>query len=136
MSGASEVPVCIAIVLCNDFIEDKRTNNKTLIGLFNAIHVQQIPATHSRMVVMTSITNASSAFPISLIIRAPSGAELARINAEIPASHPLATNDIVFEINGLVVNEYGTHNIDILNGSSYMGGRRFDVISAQSLQSQ
>src|SRR5471030_2256567 len=105
MSGASETPVCVAIVLCNDCIEDKRTNNKTLIGLFNAITVQTTPALHPRMVVLVSITNASKNLVMTLSIRSPSGEESTRVEAQFPASDPLTAYDIVFELNGIVIKD-------------------------------
>ena len=131
MAGAFENPVCMAIVLCNDCIEDKRTNNKSLIGLFNAIHVQVIPALHPRMVVLASITNASKALDVKLIIRAPSGSEVAQIDAEFPAFDPLAAYDIVFEFNGVLLEEAGTYHVDLLCDGSYLGGRRFDVLTTK-----
>ncbi len=128
MSSAYESPVCVAIVICNDCIEDKRTNNKTLIGLFNAVTVQSVPAVHSKMVIMASITNAAKTLDVKLIIRAPSGAEVAHIDAPFPTYDPVAAYDIVFEINGMVINEPGTYNVDLMCDGSYLAGRRFDVI--------
>jgi hypothetical protein len=132
MSGASESPVCVAIVLCNECIEDKRTNNKTLINLFNAINVPSVPSIHQRMVIMASITNASTSLPLHLLIRTPSGAEVAKINVDLHASHPLSVYDLVFEINGVVLPEIGTYNIDLLHGTAYLGGRRFEVLPPQA----
>ena len=129
MALAFEAPVCVAIVLCNDCIEDKRTNNKSLIGLFNAINVQTIPALHPRMVVLASLTNCSSNLSLQLFIRAPSGGEVAHIDAEFPAHDPLAAYDIVFEFNGVLIQEPGTYNVDLLCDGSYLGGRRFDVMT-------
>ena len=131
MSNAFEAPVCVSLVLCNECIEDKRTNNKSLIGLFNAVNVQSIPAVHPRMVVLATITNASTTFTLSLIIRAPSGAEVATLSAPFPAMHPLATYDIVFEFNGVNLEETGTYHADLLCDGSYLGGRRFDVVTPE-----
>ena len=132
MIGAVESPVCVSIVLCNECIEDKRTNNKSLIGLFNAIHVQAVPAVHPRMVVMATLTNASTLLNLSLIIRSPSGADVCELSAPFPASHPLATYDIVFEFNGVLIEEPGTYNVDLLCNGSYLGGRRFDVVAGNA----
>jgi len=134
MGGAFEAPVCVAIVICNECIEDKRSNNKSLIGLFNAISVQAVPALHPKMVVLVSITNASTTMALHLIIRSPSGKEVATIDAEFPASHPLAAYDIVFEFVGVLVEETGTYNVDLLCNGSYLSGRRFDVLTLDALE--
>lgn len=133
MSGAVEVPVCVAIVLCNEWIEDKRTNNKSLIGLFSAITVPSVPAMHSRMVVLASITNSTKTLSMQLSIRGPSGAEVAHFDAPLPALDPLAAYDMIFELNGLVIPELGTYHVDLMCNGSYLGGRRFDVIPTPAI---
>lgn len=130
MSGASESPVCVALVLCNDCIEDKRSSNKSLINLFNGIYVQGVPAVHSKMVVLATITNASNAMDLKLILRKPSGGQVSEMNAPFPSAHPLATYDIVFELNGMLLEELGTYSVDLLCNGSYLAGRRFDVMEA------
>jgi len=135
MSNAFEAPLCVSMVLCNECIEDKRTNNKSLIGLFNAIHVQTMPALHPRMVVMATITNASTTLMLKTIIRTPSGSEVAELGAPFPAAHPLATYDIVFEFNGVLLEEAGTYHVDLLCDGSYLGGRRFDVLTNEAAES-
>ena len=54
-----EKPTCIAIIICNEVIEDKRTNNKTLVSLFNGISTPSLPAAHPRLFVMASFTSGS-----------------------------------------------------------------------------
>jgi hypothetical protein len=80
------------------------------------------------MVVLATITNASTTFTLSLVIRGPSGAEVSSLSAPFPAMHPLATYDIVFEFNGVTLEETGTYNADLLCDGSYLNGRRFDVM--------
>ena len=125
----SDTPICVAVVICNDVIEDKRTSNKSLIGLFNAINAPQLPVTHPRMNVLASLTNAKADVPISLQITAPSGTEVMRAEGTVPMNDPLAVVDVVFEVNGLPVEELGTYMIDLFTGSHHLGGRRFQVIA-------
>lgn len=125
----SDAPLCVAVVICNDVIEDKRTSNKSLIGLFNAINAPQLPVTHPRMNVVASITNASGELPITLQITAPSGTEIMKADGTVPMNDPLAVVDVVFEVNGLPIEELGTYMIDIFTGSNHLGGRRFQVIA-------
>ncbi len=124
----SEAPVCVAVVICNDVIEDKRTSNKSLIGIFNAIAAPQLPVTHPRMNVLASITNASGDLPITLVLRTPSGRDIMKVEGSVPMQDPLAVMDIVFELNGVPIEELGTYMVDILSENFYLGGRRFQVI--------
>ncbi|CAN5483957.1 hypothetical protein BH11ARM1_BH11ARM1_15720 [soil metagenome] len=121
-------PVCVAVVICNEVIEDKRTNNKSLIGIFNAVSAPQLPVTHPKMNVMASITNVTGELAVTLIVRAPSGREIMKVDGSIPSSDPLAVIDVLFELLGVPIEELGTYMVDILSGQSYLGGRRFQVI--------
>jgi hypothetical protein len=123
----TEAPICVAIILCNDVIEDKRTNNKTLVGLFNVINTSQLPAVHPRMFVMASLTNLRGRQKITFSLKNPNNEEFARIEGEAASDDPLAVLDIVVELMGLPINFEGTHYIDILADSDLLGSRRFTV---------
>ena len=50
-------PICLSIVLCDQVIEDRRTNKKSYIGVFNDILVERLPAKHPCMYLVVSLTN-------------------------------------------------------------------------------
>jgi hypothetical protein len=127
----SSPPTCLSVVLCNEIIEDKRTNNKTLVSLFNGIVVNSLPATHPRMSVMASLTDARGKWPVSFIVRAPSGAELLRFDGEAAFQDPLSVLDISVEIQGLALPESGVYFVDIMTGTFPLGHRRFTVYVGQ-----
>ncbi|MCS6861187.1 MAG: hypothetical protein NZT92_12795 [Abditibacteriales bacterium] len=123
-----EKPICVAIVICNEIIEDKTTNNKTLVSLFSAIQVSSLPTQHPRMFIMASFTSGHGKFPISFRITSPSGQELMRIDGEADFVDPLATYDFVVEVRSLVLHEEGVHTVDVLVGGEPLAGRRFNVV--------
>jgi hypothetical protein len=129
-----EQPICIAVIICNEIIEDKRTNNKTLVSLFNGIGVTQLPTVHPRMFLMASLTNGMGRFVLSFRIKSPSDRELARFDGEAIFGDPLMVVDIVVEIQGLQLEEVGTYFVDVLSGDHPLGHRRFNVhrLSVQS----
>ncbi len=127
MSGAQEVPICMAIVLCNDTIEDKRTNNRTLLNLFNVLTVPGLPSLNNRFCVLISVTNSSGITPYTVRVHSPSEQEIARFHVDLKSESPLATYDIVFEFSGMLIHEVGTHRIEVLSGVNYLGSRRFEV---------
>lgn len=122
-----EDPVCVAVVICNDVIEDKRTNNKTLVGLFNAISVPGLPVSHPRMSVLVSITNVVRTTNISVVLRAPSGGTILEVGGPIESDDPLSVQDLVVELMGTPFEESGVYFVDVLAESRYLGGRRFWV---------
>ena len=125
---SSDRPVCVAIVICNEIIEDKRTSNKTLVSLFNSIGVPALPATHPRLFLMASLTNLREETAVSFSLKSPSGKELLRINgAANSGDDPLSVIDLVVEVLGLVLGEEGVHFVDVLAGDMLLGSRRFTV---------
>jgi len=124
----SDGPVCVATVICNEVIEDKRSGNKTLVGIFNAIGATQVPATHPKMAVMASVTNADREIDVSLTLRGPEGKEILRADAKVPARGPGDVVDLLFELNNITFNELGDYLFELNYGEAVIGARRFMVI--------
>jgi hypothetical protein len=127
-----ERPLCVALIVCDDVIEDKRTGNKTLVGLFSNIHAPQLPALHPRMFVMASLTSGRGEWPFTLRILAPSGRELMRMRESVKFLDPLAVHDVVVELRNLPIEETGVHFVDLLIGSTAVANRRFTVMVSSS----
>ncbi|NOX99324.1 MAG: hypothetical protein GXP30_06290 [Verrucomicrobia bacterium] len=53
----TETPIGIALVLCDSIITDAKTGKNSLIGLFNNINVNSLPAVHSRFCVFAQLTS-------------------------------------------------------------------------------
>ena len=122
-----EQPQCIAIIICNDVIEDKRSNNKTLVGLFNGVMTQGLPCTHPRMYVMASLTGGAGRWPISFRIYSPNNQEILRAEGEEVFSDPLEVRDFVLELLNVPLSEEGVHFVNIFSGNTLLSGRRFTV---------
>src|SRR5919198_1052031 len=98
-----ESPSCVAIVICNEVIEDKWTNNKTLVGLFNSIAAPGLPAHHHRMFIMVSLTDGRGEWPVLLAI----------------------------EGRGLPLPEAGEYHVGLFCGGRPLASRRFTVVRGE-----
>ena len=49
-------PIALGMIICDTVIEDKLTNKKTLIGLFNRINSPKVPCIHPCVNVFLSLT--------------------------------------------------------------------------------
>lgn len=126
---SSDKPLCVAIIICNEIIEDKRTSNKTLVSLFNSIGVAALPAAHPRLFLMASLTNLREEMPVSFRIKSASGKDLLRVDGVAGSGgDPLAVVDLVVEVLGLTVAEEGVHFVDVVSGDILLGSRRFTVM--------
>lgn len=125
--AAREQPQCIAIIICNDVIEDKRSNNKSLIGLFNGIMTQGLPCTHPRMYIMASLTGGAGRWPISFRIYGPNNQEILRAEGEEVFNDPLEVKDFVLELLNVPLSEEGVHFVNLFSGNTLLSERRFTV---------
>lgn len=132
MNISYEKPICNAIILCNEVIEDKRTNKKSLIGLFNSVLSPELPIVQNCLFVMVSLTNIQRKTPLKLVFRDPELQEYLRIDGEVEYDDPLATMDLVFEIHNVCFRKLGIHHIDISCFDEVpIANRRFNVIRTE-----
>jgi hypothetical protein len=122
-----EKPICTALVICNEVIEDKRSGNKTLVGLFNSIMTGQVPATHPRMFVFASLTSGTGEWTFALRITSPNEREVMRMQDTVRFTDPLANHDLVIELRNLPVEEAGVYFVDLLLNETPLANRRFTV---------
>lgn len=129
-------PKCISVVLCNEVIEDKYTNNKTLVSLFNTILAPQLPSIHPRLFIMVSLTGGIGAWPISVSFRSPSGKEIFRLQTDLVFDNAELVQDIILEVHGLPLLERGQHYIDIVLEQTVVNSRMFSVQLTKGLERQ
>jgi hypothetical protein len=122
-----ECPTCVAIVICNEVIEDKWTNNKSLIGLFNSVSAQQLPAHHPRMFVMVSLTDGRGDWKVVIEIASPSGKKVFEAEGQMRFDDPIAVHDLVVEVRGLPLPEEGEYYVGLTCGGRFLVSRRFTV---------
>lgn len=129
--GARKQPKCIALVICNEIIEDRRTNNKTLVSLFNGIIAPSLPAIHPRMFLMASLTGGKGKWSLSFRLYSPSNQNLLTIEGEESFDDPLGVYDIVIELQGVPLPEEGGYFINLFVENTPIAERRFTVQLAE-----
>ena len=110
-------PVCLGIILCDQVIEDKRTNKKSLIGTFNDIIVSKLPAKHPCMYLVVYLTNCryENGIEIELSRDTDQGGEkIISMKGRVQGRNPLDVIDLVFEMHGVPLTGYGKYTIDVL----------------------
>jgi len=126
-AGAREMPICVALVLCDLVIEDRRTGNKSLIGLFHGISANALPAVHSRLFLVASVTSGRGPWTFAFRITSPGGQELMRMEDTVQFPDPLEVHDLVVEVRSLPVEEEGVYHVDFLLDGTPTMARRFHV---------
>jgi hypothetical protein len=126
-------PSCLAIVLCDYVIEDKATNNKSLIGLFNRIHAAKFPCSHPRMVIYVSITDGRGNTALEVFLeRARDRREVFKAHGQVEFREPNHVIDLVFDLRGVVFEESGAYFVGIrTSAGKVLGERKFHVAGAK-----
>jgi len=111
-------PIVLSIVLCDQVIEDKRTNKKSLIGVFNDIITGRLPTKHPCMYLVISLTNClgNNEFEINLTRDTDYGDHpILQMKGRFEAQTPLDVIDLVFELRDVPLTHTGKHTIEILS---------------------
>jgi len=127
-----EQPTCVAVLLCEMILEDRRSNNRSYINAFNAIYAPGMPATHGRLCVLVSMTDVVGEHTVNVQIRNPSNVIMVNLPLPIQGADPILTFDHVVEILNVQFTEYGAHFVDVLCDGRHVGSRRFSIIMPPS----
>ena len=125
---AGQKPLCVAIIICNEVIEDKRTNNKTLVSIFSRIGTQKVPCIHPRMFVMASLTDGHGNVPLVFrIVHLATETSIFELSGEAIFTSPMDVADVVLEFRNLTFERDGAYAVEVLAVGELLGMRRFNV---------
>ena len=124
-------PRCVALILCETVIEDRRTRNKSLINMFNGILAHQTPMRHDRMCAFAAFTGGrgTTSIALRLCYDKDYDKDLARLPGKVvfPPGNPHAVVDLVFEMRGFVFPEFGNYTLEVMHEAVPLLARRFSV---------
>ncbi|MBP5640308.1 MAG: hypothetical protein J6X55_12560 [Victivallales bacterium] len=99
MANYAEVPIGVALIVCDTIIEDKFTNKKSLIGLFGQIHAARLPCLTQSMSLLVSLTGGNGDYPCSITCHHASiDAPVFNLSRTIHFESPNQVLDLVFQL--------------------------------------
>jgi hypothetical protein len=122
------VPICQAIVICDNIIREEHTRKLSLIGLFNSIGASIFPVRHSKMHIYIALTDYKGDAKGTLKFLAPDGEVLAELSGPLHFDNKLAVLELNFVINGMVFPKPGAYTIEFLVADQFVVSRDFQVI--------
>lgn len=125
-------PTGLAIVVCDQIIEDKLTNKKSLIGIFNQIGAGNFPCRHPHMAVFVSLTEGRGNCTARLkIAQEENGVVVAELNGQIQFIDIHAVVELNFDLVGLTFPQPGLYSIEFYCDDALILERRFHVIQVK-----
>ena len=107
-----EVPVCLALVVCDSILREEGTHKLSLFGLFNSIAAASFPTRHAKMHIYAAVTNYVGEATGKLKFSAPGGDLLAELSGSLNFPDKLAVVELNFVINGMVFPRPGAYTIE------------------------
>jgi hypothetical protein len=97
-------PTLVSLLICDQVIDDRLSNKKSAIGLFNAVLVPAVPTRIHRLTVMATLTEISGRTPLQLrLMRDEDNSVLMQTQGHVDAPNPLAMVDLVFAMQGVPI---------------------------------
>ena len=122
-------PSLVSLLICDQVIDDKLTNKKSAIGLFNTVLVPSLPTRINQLAVMATLTEISGRTPMQLRLVSDSDNNvLMQTHGHVDAPDPLAMVDLVFAMHGIPIGVAGQYGFELLSEGDLLGRRRFRVL--------
>ena len=126
---ATAVPTLVSLLVCDQVIDDRLTNKKSAIGLFNTVVVPAFPTRIQQMAVMATLTEIGGRTPLQLrLMRDEDNHVLMKTTGHVEAPDPLSMVDLVFAMQGVPIEKPGQYAFELLSGPELLGRRRFHVV--------
>lgn len=126
-------PTLVSILICDQVIDDKLTNKKSAIGIFNMVYAAEFPSRMAQINVLASVTEISGRVPLELrLARDADNSTVFSTRGQVEAPNPLVTVDLVFNLQGLQIPEPGQYAFELLCEGDLLGRRRFQVMPRPS----
>ncbi len=125
-------PRALAFIICDTVIDDKATNKKSLIGMFNNLYSAEFPCRHSALNVFISLTEGHGEYQCSLVcVKDDESQKIVQLSGPLKFDNPLSVVEAKFEIRGMVLPEPGMYRFDLLCGDVPVVSRKFKVIKLE-----
>jgi hypothetical protein len=128
----SAAPTLVSLLLCDQVIDDKLSNKKSAIGIFNTILVPKLPTVIQQMAILASVTEIIGRVELEIrLVRDNDNVVLFSGRGAVEAPDPLAVVDLLFAMQGIRIPEPGQYAFELLGRGALLGRRRFQVFVRQ-----
>lgn len=123
------LPTVVSLLICDQVIDDRLTQKKSAIGLFNTVVVRGLPTRLYQLAVMVTLTEITGRTPLLLrLVRDEDNSVLMQTRGHVEAPDPLAMVDLVFAMQGVPIARPGQYAFELLCNGELLGRRRFRVV--------
>ena len=134
-------PQLVAFLLCDQVIQDVRTNKKSFVGVFDAIWADKVPFVRQELYVAVVLTGCHGEQRIILEIAfddKDGEKSVMKLQGRLNSKDPLGMVDLIFELRQFTFPNYGKYTLRLISGDSgkTIGYRPFRIMSSDDMVKQ
>ena len=123
-----EKPEALALIICDQLITDERTKKKTLVGIFNNLRVNSLPATHPEMIVFVSVRGGQGRYEAELkLCHQATDSPAIKVGGEIQFRDPFHVIEVAYRLRGVPFSLQGAHCFEFYCNGELILSRPFNV---------
>lgn len=109
-----EMPIGLALIVCDTVIQDRETGKRSLIGMFDRLHARQFPCVHPAMFVYVSATSGRGEYETQIVCRHGQTDKRAfTISGKIRFPDPLQVVELTCHVQGAKFEEPGEYWVEL-----------------------
>jgi hypothetical protein len=121
-------PSLSALLVCDQVIEDKATNKKSIIGAFTHIWAHSFPCSHQKMGIYFCVTDAEGSYDFTLrLVNADSDTILAEAGFSVQIVDRLSITDFGLNLPVVPFPTPGRYECQLYANKEFLGRREFCV---------
>ncbi|MFH1377625.1 MAG: hypothetical protein ABIH86_02605 [Planctomycetota bacterium] len=122
------LPITLNMSICDLVIRDQKTNNVSLINLFNQIVCGQLPFRHHRMHVYVALTEGRGNYVGELKLKHTADNQtILTVKGDVKMADPLSVTEMDFELRNVEFKRVGKYHVELLIDGGIVGSRSFYV---------
>jgi len=129
-----EPPIGIALIVCDQILEESGTRKKSLLGVFNSVACRSFPATIHKVCVFVSLTNLNG--KSKTLLRCSNETKnmpLMAVEGIADSNNPNSVLELGFEFESFAFPQPGLHIFEFLCDGIPILSSRFNVMPQQNI---
>lgn len=122
-------PIPLSLILCDAIIEDKKTNKKSLIGMFSTVTTGKVPCVLGRFGVFISLTEGIGEYTCALrCIFAEDNTLIGETKGKVCFKDRREVVEVTLDVNGVTFPQYGDYRFDLYCEDSLVISRKITIV--------
>ncbi len=106
----NEIPMGLALLVCDTIIQEKQTNKRSLIGLFDRLYTKNLPCVHPSLSIFVSLTSGRGDYACEVVCRhQETDTNALAVKGKVAFKDPMQVVDLVFNVQGVRFSNSGEY---------------------------